>query len=140
MGAKVSGLTDLSADLRNAVEDAIPAAKKIAGKGALEVKKEAQRIIRARSKRGYLPHYPRAITYDVSAGGGVVEAEIGPLSGRLQGGLGRLLEYGSANNAPIPHLDPALSREESTFYRYMEDLGEALLEGRRVDGPEVDPG
>jgi hypothetical protein len=140
MGAKANGLEELSADLQKAVTDAIPAAKKITGKGALNVKKGAQRIIKARSRRGYLPHYPRALSYDVEARGSVVSAEIGPQTERLQGGLGSLLENGSVNNAPIPHLDPALSLEENTFYSYMEELGGDLLEGVAVSGPDVDPG
>jgi hypothetical protein len=140
MGAKASGLEELSEDLQQAIKRAVPDAKKVAGNGALNVKREAQRIIRERSHRGYLPHYPRAISYTVTASGAVVSAEIGPESEKLQGGLGRLLEYGSANNAPIPHLDPALSLEEGTFYSYMEDLGEKLLTGGYVDGPVVDPG
>lgn len=139
MGATKRGFDGLSEDLRKAVENAIPDAKKIAGKGALKVKKEAQRIIRERSRRGYLPHYPRAISYDVDAHGAIVTAEIGPKSEKLQGGLGRLIEEGSVNNAPIPHLSPALDAEENTFYSYMEELGEKLLEGEKVDGPATDP-
>jgi hypothetical protein len=140
MGAKASGLKDLSEDFQKAIRNAIPDAKKITGKGSLNVKKEAQRIIKAASKRGYLPHYPRAISYDVEAHGAVVSSEIGPKTEKLQGGLGRLLELGSVNSAPIPHLDPALTAEENTFFGYMEDLGEKLLNGGYVDGPEVDPG
>ncbi len=140
MGAKVTGLEDLSDDLRKAVEDAIPAAKKIVGKGSLNVKREAQRIIKAYSNRGYLPHYPRSISYEVSASGAVVSSEIGPDSAKLQGGLGRILEEGTVNSPPYPHLNPALDDEENTFYSYMEELGESLLEGAKVDGPVVDPG
>jgi hypothetical protein len=140
MGAKVTGLEELSEDMRSAVENAIPGAKKICGKGSLQIKREAQRIIKARSKRGYLPHYPRAITYDVKASGAVVSSEIGPDAEKKQGGLGPLLENGSVNNAPIPHLNPALDLEEHVFYSYMEELGESLLEGAAVDGPVVDPG
>jgi len=140
MGAKASGLKELSADWQKAVKNAIPDAKKIAGKGALQVKREAQRIIREASKKGYLPHYPRAISYDVDAHGATVTAEIGPKTEKLQGGLGKVLELGTVNSAPIPHLDPALSLEENTFYSYMEELGEKLLNGEYVDGPEVDPG
>lgn len=141
MGAKATGLEELSEDLQKAVKEAIPGAKKIAGKGAMNVKKEAQRIIRERSKRGYLPHYPKAISYDVTAAGGLVSAEIGPKSEKLQGGLGRILEYGTVNNSAIPHLSPALDAEEHVFYSYMEELGEKLLEGLPVEGgPVVDPG
>lgn len=141
MGAKAHGLTELEADLRKAAKEAVPAAKKIVGKGSLNIKKHAQQIIKGASKRGYLPHYPRAITYEVKASGTVVSSEIGPDSSKLQGGLGRLLEYGSRNNSPIPHLNPALDAEENVFYGYMEDLGEKLLEGMTVQGgPVEDPG
>lgn len=140
MGAKVSGLDELSDDLRSAALQAVPAAKKVAGKGALQVKREAQRIIREASTLGYLPHYPRAISYDVEAHGTLVEAEIGPKTEKLQGGLGRILEEGTINNSPIPHLSPALDLEENTFYSYMDELGLDLLEGVAVSGPEVDPG
>jgi hypothetical protein len=141
MGATAHGLTELEADFRKAIENAIPAAEKIVGKGSNNIKKDAQRLIRAYGRRGYLPHYPRSITYEVKASGTLVSSEIGPESAMLQGGLGRLLEYGSVNNAPIPHLNPALDAEENTFYGYMEDLGEKLLEGLTVEGgPVVDPG
>lgn len=139
MGVTKHGFAELSEDLRKAVENAIPDAKKIVGKGSLNIKREAQRIIRERSRRGYLPHYPRSISYKVTSSGTIVSSEIGPESEKLQGGLGRLIEYGSINNSPIPHLSPALDAEENTFYSYMEELGEKLLEGERVDGPETDP-
>jgi hypothetical protein len=141
VGATAHGLSELEADLRKAAEEAVPQAKKIVGKGSSNIKKNAQRIIRGASHRGYLPHYPRAISYEVRASGTVVSSEIGPESAKLQGGLGPLLENGSINNAPIPHLGPSLDAEEHVFYGYMEDLGEQLLEGKTVEGgPVVDPG
>ncbi len=141
MGATAHGLTELEADFAKAAKEAVPAAKKIVGKGSLNIKKEAQRIIRGASHRGYLPHYPRAVTYEVKGAGTLVSGEIGPETSRLQGGLGPLIENGSVNNAPIPHLGPALDLEENRFYGYMEDLGEKLLEGLSVEGgPVVDPG
>lgn len=141
MGVRVTGLRELEADLRAAVEHVVEDGKKVAGRAGLNVKKEAQRIIRAHSPRGYLPHYPRAISYDVSAAGTVISVEIGPRSDRLQGGLGPYIEEGTVNNAPVPHLAPALDLEEHAFYSYLEDLAERLLEGKRgEDGPVTDPG
>jgi hypothetical protein len=141
MGVTYTGLAELQAVLQKAQDDAVEATKKVVGKGSLNVKKGAQRIIRAASHRGYLPHYPRAISYTVSAKGTVVTGEIGPDSAKLQGGLGRILEYGTVNNAPIRHLAPALDAEEPVLARYMEELGQALLEGWPVQGgPVVDPG
>lgn len=141
MGATAHGLKELHDDFEKAAREAVPSAKKIVGQGCNNIKKDAQRIIRGASHRGYLPHYPRSITYEVTASGALVSGEIGPESAKLQGGLGRLLENGSINNAPIPHLAPALDLEEHRFYSHMEDLGEKLLEGLSVQGgPVIDPG
>lgn len=141
MGAHAKGMKELSDDLRKAVENVIPDAKKVTGKGSLNIKRSAQRIIKAASHRGYLPHYPRSISYEVKSAGTFVSSEIGPESEKLQGGLGKLLENGSANNTAIPHLGPALDLEENTFYGYIEEIGLKLLEGQRgPDGPVVDPG
>ncbi|HEX2551114.1 MAG TPA: hypothetical protein VHK64_05935 [Nocardioidaceae bacterium] len=140
-GAKITGAKELSADLQKAVDTCIEGAKKIVGQGCNNIKKDAQRIIRENSHRGYLPHYPRAISYDVAVSGYVVSGEIGPKTEKLQGGLGGLLENGSVNNAPIPHLDPALSLEEPRFAPHIEELGVRLLEGGTVQGgPVEDPG
>lgn len=139
MGVKKSGFDELDADLRHAIEEALPEARKIVGKGCLEIKKTAQKIIRENSHRGYLPHYPRAISYDTKIEGTVASGEVGPLIGRLQAGLGSFIENGTIHNAPIPHLSPALDLEENTFYSYVEDLGEKLLEGLGVEGPIEDP-
>jgi hypothetical protein len=138
MGAYEHGMEELIKVFQLAVERAIPDAKKVVGKGSSNVKKGAQRIIRADSHRGYLPHYPRSIRYEVKASGYVVSSEIGPKTEYEQGGLGGLLEYGSVNNAPIPHMHPALELETPEFIGYMEQLGRALLEGTAVEGPVVD--
>lgn len=141
MGVTVTGLADFLAQLQEAQDRAVEETKKVVGRGSLNVKRDAQRIIRAASHRGYLPHYPRSISYDVTARGTVVTGTIGPKTEKLQGGLGRILEYGTVNNAPIPHLGPALDKEEPVLARYMEDLGQALLEGWPTPGgPVTDPG
>lgn len=139
MGAKATGLNELIDDLRTARDDAVEETKKIVGRGCLNIKKQAQATIRAASTRGYLPHYPRAITYTVTAEGFVATGEIGPDADRLQGGLGRILEFGTVNNAPIPHLAPALDAEVPVFERYLEELGVRLLEGLPgIGGPVTD--
>lgn len=141
MGAKVRGLTELERALKDAIKRAIPDAKKIVGKGSNNIKKGAREIIKADSHHGYLPHYPRSIGYEVKSSNTRAYSEIGPKTERQQGGLGGLLENGSVNNAPIPHLAPAIELETPVFIGYMEELGRALLEGLNVeDGPVVDPG
>lgn len=140
MGAHATGLSELIDDLRRAQDEAVEATKKVIGKGCLNIKKDAQRIIRAASPRGYLPHYPRAISYDVTASGTTVTGEIGPKKEKLQGGLGPYIENGTVHNAPIPHLSPALDAELEPTARYLEDVGARLLEGDPVpDGPVTDP-
>jgi hypothetical protein len=142
MGAKSEGLKELAADLAKARDTVVEQGKRIVGQGCLNVKRQAQGIIRAASHRGYLPHYPRSITYDVTAHGDTVVGEVGPDRAKLQGGLGRLLEYGSRNSAPIPHLVPSLDAEVPRFEQYAAELGESLIAGQTppAGGPVVDPG
>jgi hypothetical protein len=142
MGATSEGLTELAADLQKVAAEVEDRGKRIVGQGCLQIKKAAQRTIRAASHRGYLPHYPRSITYDVTSAGGNIRGEVGPERGRLQGGLGAILEYGTINNAPIPHLNPALDAEAPVFARYVAELGESLLGGGTgpAGGPVTDPG
>jgi hypothetical protein len=142
VGAKSEGLKELAADLQKAADEVEDRGKRIVGQGCLNIKKDAQKIIRAASMKGYLPHYPRAISYDVKSSGGSIIGEVGPDRAKLQGGLGRLLEYGSQNNAPIPHLNPALDAEVPRFERYAAELAESLIMGETppAGGPVTDPG
>lgn len=141
MGARSEGWKELGRDLDLASERIVEAGKKIVGKGCLNIKKSAQRIIKERSKRGYLPHYPRSISYDVTARSADITGVVGPDAGKLQGGLGRILEDGTINNAPIPHLSPSLDDEVPRFEQYAAELGEKLLNGQPgPDGPVTDPG
>src|SRR5690554_2368114 len=71
--------------------------EQIVNRGALNVRRDAQRLIRGQITGTYLPHYPRSITYDVERAGDTVEAEIGPETARLQGGMGPGVEFGSSN-------------------------------------------
>jgi hypothetical protein len=141
MGAKSSGWKEIGEDFHQASERIVEDGKKIVGKGCLNIKRGAQRVIKEHSKRGYLPHYPRAISYDVTARSADISGEVGPDAAKLQGGLGRLLEDGSVNNAPIPHLSPSLDDELPRFEQYAAELGEKLINGEHgPDGPVVDPG
>lgn len=141
MGVTVTGLDEFAAALEQAQERAVEETKKVVGAGCLNIKKDAIRIVRTASKRGYLPHYPRAISYDVKASGTVVTGEVGPVRGKLQAGLGPYIENGTVHNAAIPHLAPALDAEEPRFADYLEQMGQALLEGWPVlGGPVTDPG
>jgi len=141
MGAHAEGLSELIDDLKTAEETIVEQTKKVIGKGSNNVKKDAQRIVRAASPRGYLPHYPRSISYEVTVDGTTVTGEIGPRRDRRQGGLGSYVELGTSHSPPIPHLSPALDAELEPTARYLEDVGARLLEGDHtpVEGPVRDP-
>jgi hypothetical protein len=135
---RVSGLSELTADLRKAADTVVEQAKKVVGAGCNNIKKDAKKRV---TGYAHLPHYPRSISYDVTAAGLTVTGVVGPNHAKLQGGLGRVIELGTVNNAPIPHLAPALELELPATERYLAELGYDLLTGRPTpDGPVVDPG
>lgn len=86
------------------------------GRGAVDT---ARRIIAGRSKYGHIPHYPSSITHDVyiQPRRGFVNMEFGPERRRAQGPLGPILEYGTLNNPPFPHLLPAATTQEQLAER-----------------------
>jgi hypothetical protein len=135
---RVTGLSELTADLRKAADTAVEQTKKVVGRGCNNIKKDAKKKV---TGYAHLPHYPRSIDYEVTADGTTVTGEVGPNSAKLQGGLGRVIELGTRNNSPIPHLSPALDAEEPALERYLADLGYDLLAGRPLaGGPTVDSG
>lgn len=78
---------------------------------------------------GHAPHYPRAITHDVTIGPGVVTGEVGPDKARTQGALGNILEYGTGHSAPIAHLGPALDVEGPLVEKPLAELAEKSIFG-----------
>lgn len=110
----------LAADLIAAGAGAGAKAKGVVTKGALNVKNEARALIRGHPTARA---YPSSITYDVEIEGKTVVAEIGPDKTKNQGPLGNILEFGTSNNAPLPHLGPALEHEAPRFEEYMADVG-----------------
>lgn len=90
------------------------------------VKNRAQR----RAPSGpHTRHYARSITDSIDQDAYEIVGEVGPQRGRPQWGLGNLLEYGSRNNRPHPHLEPALDFEDSLFIRACLDLAEGAIDG-----------
>lgn len=109
----VTELADLAEDLRGAGQRFSDQVPRILKRGANNIKKDAKARLGSQISGVYLPHYPRAITYDITTAhqGSRVTAEIGPETDKLQGGMGPGVEFGSANHAPIPHLTPAFEAE-----------------------------
>lgn len=101
-------------------------AAKVVAKGALNIKNDARRRI---GRPAHAPAYASAITYDTYRWFTGPAADIGPDKGRRQGALGNVLEFGTVNNAPIPHMIPAAEAESPRFEKAMGDLAARLLEG-----------
>ena len=102
-----------------ALTGTMPAVRGVVQKGALNIKNGARERI---SGHPHAPAYPSAITYDSKAGPTSAEAEIGHDKGKRQGALGNILEYGTVNNAPIPHIRPAADEELPRLERALEEL------------------
>jgi len=111
--------------LRAAGADAEGRGERIVSKGSLNVKNRARDLA---PKGPHTPYYAASITYDVTVKQGDIVGEVGPAHGKAQWGLGNLLEYGSKNNAPHPHHEPALDEEEPRFYAASEQLAADLVE------------
>lgn len=100
-------------------------ARGVVAKGALNIKQDGAR--RA-SGLAHAPAYPRSITYDTHTTPTGAWAEIGPDKSRRQGALGNVIEYGSVNNPPHPHMGPAADAERPRFEQAMEAIAVGLLE------------
>lgn len=123
---RVTGDKEVAASLDLAASRSIPAVRAVVEHGANNIKTDARARI---SGLAHAPAYPDAISYDVTYGMGSVTGEVGPRKERRQGALGNILEYGTVNNPPIPHLGPALRTEEPKFIDALEALGVDLLGG-----------
>ena len=127
MRVETGDLSAWAGELGDAAGQVLPEARQGVIKGAIQSKRDAKRKV---SKLAHARHYARSITDDMRQGGDWVESEIGPDKSRRQGALGNLIEFGSVNNSPIPHMAPATDAEKPRFDRALEDLGARLLEGR----------
>lgn len=120
-------LVALVQDLVNAPAHIVPAVRGVVNKGALNIKKDAARRFTEQRVGGYLPHYARAISYDVDVSSVSVSADVGPDSSKPQGGMGAAIEYGTARAAPMPHLGPALDAEVPKMADALADVAVRLL-------------
>ncbi len=121
-------VAELEKVLVQATAGVIRDVKAVVEKGAVNIKKDARKRI------GGLAHarrYPYSITYDMRSS--VMTgptAEIGPDKSKRQGALGNILEYGTVNNPPHPHMRPAAEAELPKFERALQDLADKTLGGR----------
>jgi hypothetical protein len=131
MGAKITGLKELRADLEKYETEIVGEVRGVVAKGALNIKKDVRR---AWANLRHAPALPRSVGYDVKVRGLTVTAEVGPDKSKRQGALGVFLEYGSVHNAPRPALAPAADAEEPRLASALEDINADLLEGKRKQG------
>lgn len=99
-------------------------ARKVVARGALQIKNGMRSRVQGLA---HAPAYPYSITYDTKLTPAGAEAEIGPDKAKRQGALGNLINYGSVNNGPIPHVEPAAADEQPRFEKAMQDLAEKAL-------------
>ena len=111
------GLDELVRDLTTSPARVQRKAAEVVRKGAVNVKNDAARLI---TGLAHAPFYPASITFDEKWHGTAIEAEVGPDKDRPQGALGNILEYGTANNAPLAHLGPALDLEGPRLEKAIE--------------------
>jgi hypothetical protein len=118
-------LDRLVLDLDNAASGMPKEAAAVVEKGALNIKTGAQRRI---GRPAHAPSYGAALGYDMRTAAPGPEAEIGPDKNKRQGALGNILEHGTINNPPRPHIRPAVDEELPKFEKAMQDLAEKALE------------
>lgn len=126
--ADVSEIQEMARILGRAAGAAPREAKQVVSRGLLNIKKGAKKRVEGLA---HAPAYPRSITYDIGSSATAAWGEVGPDKDRRQGALGNLLEYGSVNNAPIPHIAPEADLEQPRFEKALEDLGAILIDGAR---------
>lgn len=118
---------DFAAKLETDVKVMRDELPRIVKRGAVNIKRDAQRDIATQVGRGHAKHYARSITFDLEDGGH--RAEIGPQIGRTQAFLGKILEFGTATSPPHPHMVPALEQELPRFQKAVQEAAERILEG-----------
>ena len=120
MSIDASEVTQLGRKLLVASTLTFAGAKAVVEKAALNVKNDARQ--RASGIR-HAPSYPSSIQYEMVG----IQAEIGPEVGGPQWGLGDILEYGTPNSAPHPHLMPAAQKELPVMEKFLVDLATKAL-------------
>jgi hypothetical protein len=100
--------------------DASPAATMAAVTATtIRAVKNIQREARQLAPTGpHIPRYAGKITTSSRHTVMSITAEVGPLQSG-QGALGEVLEFGSANNPPHPHVMPAADHEVPVWLRYL---------------------
>lgn len=118
-------LVELETILVRAGDVAAKDARAAVSKGLLNIKTDARKRI---GRPTHARAYPNAITYDTRHTATTAQGEVGPDKDRRQGALGNILEFGTVNNPPHPHMGPAGEAERPRFERAIEDLAARAIE------------
>jgi len=125
----LSGLDKLTADLLEVGVEVVPFATKAVAVTALNVKKTWQGKVAGSVG---LSGLARALSYDVHAKGGAVEAEIGYDKSRPQGPLGNISEFGSIHHPPRGFGAAALQENQDDFVHGIETAVDDALRSRNL--------
>jgi hypothetical protein len=123
MSADASEVFAYANHLEQAITTAEPELRKVTERGAFNIKRNSQRRLSGISRRHYLKHYYRALSYDMDDDG--LGADIGPDASKPQGKMGRGVEFGSVHTQPFPHLFPSLDEEEP---KYLDQVSRAIIQ------------
>jgi len=119
----VSEISDLGRDLQAEAAAMVADVVRVFDSEGREFARQWSRTARLTAgKHG--KHYPKSITHELTAVGLVVQLDVGPERGRLQGSMGRGFEFGSVNQRP--HLDGA--RHLRAVERRIERAADAAIE------------
>jgi hypothetical protein len=115
-----SELAALAVSLGNAGRKATIEATRVVAKAAGKVAEGMRQDFTGHS---HAPAIPAAVNYDVRG----LSFEVGVDKRGPQGGLGNLLAFGSANNAPVVDHTASLRRELPAIEKYLADVAERAL-------------
>jgi hypothetical protein len=127
-GVEEFGFDKFAADLDRAGKNIGPEVKKTMSKTLLEMKKQAQKIVRGHPT---IKHLASSFNYDVQmAQGFLVVGEVGADHAKKQGTLDHVIENGTLENAPIPHWRPAAEKQVPLWEKYLEQAAVEALGDR----------
>lgn len=124
-------LRQLQRDMERAGAKLNRAIKPIMNRAGGNIMRDARKRVRksmGKTHKSSLRHYPASISYTTTVTGFRTVTDIGPehLS-RMQGALGRGVEFGSVNTEPIPHNIPALLAEAPNVRKFLADAAAKVL-------------
>lgn len=122
MTVDISELTEFAAKLRHVGTEIAVESRKVVTKAAMNIKKDSRITLSSQlgGRSSSLAWLPISISYDITSGDGETFAEVGP--DQSISGLGRGVEFGSRNHAPIPFMVPAFDRESPKFEEALVDV------------------